>query len=71
MVARSGGDASSTYQPFIAIDLWPNISPFSLLSWNHVEMFFQIRAESFGPLVERVFQCAGDGPRVCGRLLTA
>ena len=35
----------------------PNLlSPCPILA----EMFFQIRAESFGPLLERVFHCAGD-----------
>ena len=42
---------------------WPvdlaksHVDPLSLIL---TEMFFRIRAESFGPLVERVFQCAGD-----------
>ncbi len=58
--ARSGAVAFSTYQPAIAIVLWPSISPVALLSCILTEMFFQIRAESFGPLMERVFQCAGD-----------
>jgi len=58
--ARSGAVACSTYQPVIAIVLWPGSSPVALLSCIHTEMFFQIRAESFGPLVERVFRCAGD-----------
>lgn len=52
--------AFSTYQPFIAIVLWPGSSLVALLSRILTERFFRIRAESFGPLVERVFQCAGD-----------
>ncbi len=58
--ARSGAVAFSTYQPAIAIILWPSISPVALLSRTLTEMFFQIGAESFGPLVERVFHCVGD-----------
>ena len=58
--ARSGAVAFSTCQPVTAIVLWPSISLGALLSRILTEMFFQIRAESFGPLVERVFQCAGD-----------
>ena len=60
LAARSGAVAFSTYQPAIAIVLWPSNSPVALVSHILSEMFFQIRAESFGPLVERVFHCAGD-----------
>ena len=31
-----------------------------MLSGIHTEMFFQIRAENFGPLVEKVFPFVGD-----------
>ncbi len=58
--ASRGAVAFSTYQPVIAIVLWPSNSPVALLSHIPAEMFFQIRAESFGPLVERVFHCVGD-----------
>jgi hypothetical protein len=58
--SRSGGVAFSTYQPVIAIVLWPSNSPVTLLSRTLTGMFFQIRAESFGPLMEKVFHCVGD-----------
>ena len=35
---------------------------------SNTEMFFQIRAESFGPVLERVFQRAGDDGRGTGTL---
>ncbi len=34
---------------------WPRLRPGILM-----EMIFQIRAENFGPLAERVFHCVGD-----------
>jgi hypothetical protein len=40
--------------------LWPGISPVALLSRILMEMFFQLWAESFGPLAERVFGCSED-----------
>ncbi len=43
---------------------WPR-----LRSGILTEMFFQIRAENFGPLAERVFHCVGDDG--CGAGMSA
>ena len=43
---------------------WPRLRPGILM-----EMFFQIRAENFGPLAERVFHCVGDDG--CGTGMSA
>ena len=43
---------------------WPRLRSGILM-----EMFFQIRAENFGPLAERVFHCVGDDG--CGTGMSA
>jgi hypothetical protein len=46
-----------------------------VLSGIHTEMFFQMRAENFGPLVEKVFPFVGDDDSDTGmsafRLITS